>query len=355
MGSVQSEPVDSCPGCGDRHDASKWHGNAGLLRGIVWHPPLCVVQTDETTRDRRIHDCDSINASEYLDQDDVLYEKILFAANLVREAQGGVVAYTGAGISTSAGIQDYASKKTGIIYQTGFAGEGKQIQSIIPTKEDREKREATETYEEGQCRIIRQKKEAAMKFPSLGHHALALLHKAGHLQYWVSQNHDRLSQKAGYPPEALNEIHGAWWDRENPVRGIKTQNELREDLVAELDEWVEKERLCIAVGTTLSGMSADRLATHAAETKGQDLIIIGLQQTSHDQNSSLRIWGKSDDVLAAITRELLGQDVQLPDPQLQEAGMRWWQEAMDKSKEHPPCRLCKEGRLGCYFDTPRRG
>jgi len=333
----------------------KWHGELGLTQGLAWHGPHCVVQTDEMTRDRRIHDCDSINASEYLDHDEVFHKKILAAADLVRTAKGRVVAYTGAGISTVAGIQDYASKKDGIIYQTGFAGEGEQIQCIIPTLEDREERKATETYEEGQCRIIRQKKEASLKSPSLGHHALAVLHKAGCLQYWVSQNHDRLSQKAGYPFEALNEIHGAWWDQENPVRGIKTKNRLREDLVAELKEWIEKERLCIAVGTTLSGMTADRIATHAAEAEDKDLIIIGLQQTPYDRNSSLRIWGKSDDVLAAITRELLGQDVQLPDPQLQEAGMLWWTKAMDKSKEHQPCRLCKEEQLGCYFDTPRRG
>jgi NAD-dependent SIR2 family protein deacetylase len=295
-----------------------------------------------------------VNASEYLDHEKVFHEKILAAADLIRGAQGGVVAYTGAGISTAAGIQDYASKKDGIIYQPSFAGENEQIQSIIPTKEEREAREATETYEEAQCRIIRQKKEAARKSPSLGHHALALLHKAGCLQYWISQNHDRLSQKAGYPLEALNEIHGAWWDQENPVRGIKKNNRLREDLVAEMEEWIEKERLCITVGTTLSGMTADRVATHAAEAVDKDLIIIGLQQTPYDRDSSLRIWGKSDDVLAAITRELLGQDVQLPDPQLQEAGMLWWKEAMDRSKEHAPCRLCKEARLGCYFDTPPR-
>lgn len=352
---MQSKSGDARPsgvhGCNIR----KWHGKLGLIQSSAWYPPHCVLQTDEMTRDRRIHNCDSINASEYLDHEEVFHEKILAAAELIRKAQGSVVAYTGAGISTSAGIQDYASKKNGIIYQTGFAGEGKRIQSIIPTKEEREQRAATETYEEAQCRIIRQKKEAALKAPSLGHHALALLHKAGCLQYWVSQNHDRLSQKAGYPLEALNEIHGAWWDRENPVRGIKTKNQLREDLVAELDEWMEKERLCIAVGTTLCGMSADRIATEAAEAEDKDLIIIGLQQTPHDQNSSLRIWGRSDDVLAAVTRELLGQNVELPDPQLQEAGIRWWKEAMQKSKEHPPCRLCKEERLGCYFDTPRRG
>lgn len=336
------------------HEASQWHGKRTDSHEYNWDPPDCVTRTDEVTRDRRIHDCVSLNASEYLDQNEVFHQKIKVAADLIRNSHGGVVAYTGAGISTSAGIQDYASKKNGTIYQQDFSGEGKQIQGIIPTLEEREEREATETPDEKQCRLIHQYKETAKKFPTMGHHALALLHKTGFLQYWVTQNHDRLSQKAGYPMEALNEIHGAWWDKENPVRGMKSKNTLRQDLVDEFYEWREKQKLCIAVGTTLSGLTADSMATHAAATDGKDLIIVGLQRTPHDQDASLRIWGKSDDVFVAITRELLGEDVQVPDPQLQAAGRRWWKEAMARSHEKAPCRLCNEKRLGCYFDTPWR-
>jgi len=343
------------------HDARKWHGKSVLqlrcscTEKPLWDPPLCIVESKEMTRDREIHNCHSVNASEYLDLEHVFLEKVLFAANLIRQARGSVVAYTGAGISTAAGIQDYASKKNGIIYKEGFAGEGQQILDIIPSREERERMEAIETHDERQCRIIKQKAEAASKSPTLGHHAMATLYKTGYLQYWVQQNHDRLSQKAGYPTEALNEIHGAWWDKLNPVRGIKSNNALREDLLTELHSWKEKEKLCLTVGTTLSGFTADQIATHAAFTEGKDLIIIGLQQTPYDADCSLRIWGTSDKTLAAITKELLGQDVQLPDPELQEIGKHWWETAMAKSKEHQPCRLCKQERLGVWFDTPLRG
>jgi NAD-dependent SIR2 family protein deacetylase len=307
------------------------------------------------TRDREIHDCYSLNASEYLDLEDVFLEKVVFAAHLIRQAKGFVVAYTGAGISTAAGIQDYASKKNSVIYKDGFAGEGQQILSIIPSREERERMEATETHDEKQCRIIQQKADAASKCPTLGHHAMALLHKSGYLQYWVQQNHDRLSQKAGYPSESLNEIHGAWWDALNPVRGIKKNNALRADLLSELHAWKEKEKLCLTVGTTLSGFNADQIATHAAFTEGKDLIIIGIQQTPYDADCSLRIWGTSDKTLAAITKELLGQDVHLPDPELEKIGLQWWEDAMGKSKEHQPCRRCKQERIGVWYDTPLRG
>lgn len=41
---------------------------------------------------------------------------------------------------------------------------------------------------------------------------LVALSRAGYLKHWVQQNHDGLPQKAGYPQEHINEIHGAWFD-----------------------------------------------------------------------------------------------------------------------------------------------
>eukprot|EP00961_Rhodomonas_salina_P112301 1511445-Rhodomonas_salina.1 len=44
--------------------------------------------------------------------------------------------------------------------------------------------------------------------PTLGHHVCAALESKGLVHHWVQQNHDRLAQKAGFPQERLNEIHG---------------------------------------------------------------------------------------------------------------------------------------------------
>ncbi len=45
----------------------------------------------------------------------------------------------------------------------------------------------------------------------------AIWGRQGLLHGWVQQNHDGLPQKAGFPQERINEIHGSWYDPGNPV------------------------------------------------------------------------------------------------------------------------------------------
>lgn len=42
--------------------------------------------------------------------------------------------------------------------------------------------------------------------------ALVALSKKGWVHHWLQQNHDGLPQKAGFPQEKINEVHGAWFD-----------------------------------------------------------------------------------------------------------------------------------------------
>ncbi len=83
------------------------------------------------------------------------------------------------------------------------------------------------------------------------------------------QNHDGLPQKAGFPQAALNEIHGAWYDPSNPV--VMMDGQLRTDYFQWLCEWEERSDLCLVLGTSLSGMNADRMVhraySRAAKTK----------------------------------------------------------------------------------------
>merc|ERR1711871_1615293 len=94
--------------------------------------------------------------------------------------------------------------------------------------------------------------------PTQAHHVLVALHDGGYLKRWFQQNHDGLPQKAGLDPTAINEIHGAWYDPTNPV--VPMNASLRRDLMDDLHHWKEKTDLCLAIGTSLSGMNADRLA-----------------------------------------------------------------------------------------------
>ena len=110
---------------------------------------------------------------------------------------------------------------------------------------------------------------------------MTALHKAGFLKHWIQQNHDGLPQKAGFPQRDLNEIHGAWYDPSNPV--VMMSGQLRSDLFEWLLQWERQADLVLTLGTSLSGMNADRMVVAAAmrqqASKGQGAVIVSLQRT----------------------------------------------------------------------------
>jgi NAD-dependent SIR2 family protein deacetylase len=131
--------------------------------------------------------------------------------------------------------------------------------------------------------------------------------RCGHLKHWVQQNHDGLPQKAGYPQHALNEIHGAWFDPSNPV--VPMDGHLREDLNKWLDQEEDTADLVLAMGTSLCGMSADRIVEGAARRRLEDstglgAVIVGFQRTRMDGMASLRIFAAIDEVMVSDGRLL---------------------------------------------------
>jgi hypothetical protein len=56
----------------------------------------------------------------------------------------------------------------------------------------------------------------------------------------------------------MNEIHGSWYDPSNPV--VMMSGSLRDDLFADLLRIEHSADLCLCLGTSLSGMNADRVA-----------------------------------------------------------------------------------------------
>jgi NAD-dependent SIR2 family protein deacetylase len=183
------------------------------------------------------------------------------------------VAYTGAGISTSSGISDYATKARDSIATSSTGGAKTSPWAARPTP---------------------------------AHRVLVGMHQRGILKHWVQQNHDGLPQKAGYPQTELNEIHGAWFDPSNPV--VPMDGTLREDLIKWLLEWEEKVDLCLALGTSMVGMNADRIPVAAAQRakkgNGIGMVIVALQETQYDIDSSLRIFAPIDEVLTRLVVEL---------------------------------------------------
>lgn len=246
------------------------HGRRGSL---AWDAPVRTLTFDCNARSTFTE----IIAHEYRDTPSTLAAKVAALAGLVRQAQQ-CVAYTGAGISTSSGIHDYASKGDG----AGTAAK----------KEVKDWRDAQ---------------------PTRAHRVMVALHRAGMLPHWINQNHDSLPQKAGFPQHALNEIHGSLHDPANPI--VPYQGSLRDDLFAWMHQWQRSADLCLALGTSLSGFNADQVVETAMAKfdrgEGLGAVFVNLQRTELDAGCTLRIFAELDVVMDMLAQEL-GLDVPSP-------------------------------------------
>ena len=205
-----------------------------------------------------------VTASEFQDTAETLSEKVDLLVDLLRVSRRTIL-YTGAGISTAAGIRQAARS-------------GRKISGG-------KKKEAT---------------------PTVAHRALVALKERGLVHTWIQQNHDGLPQKAGWPQEDIVEIHGSWFDPSNPV--VKYDGDLRDDLYQRMLRAEEEADLVVVLGTSLSGLNSDRVAESCARRSvvGTSLgtVIINLQQTSSDLTASLRIFSPADGVMEAVLSRL---------------------------------------------------
>ena len=244
---------------------SDWQAMHGFLGCSEWEAPELTKRCDEEARPGY----DTKLAHEYNDTPQVLSMKISLLVRLIRKSRN-CIAYTGAGLSRSAGISDYATK--------GAADSGWKKVSAWAAK------------------------------PTVSHRVLVELYRQGMLKRWIQQNHDGLPQKAGLPQEAINEIHGAWYDPSNPV--VKMDGKLRNDLFADILDWEQRADLTLALGTSLCGMNADRVfSTVANKAKAGDPsslggVVISLQETCVDSLCALRIFARLDDVMELLANEL---------------------------------------------------
>jgi len=222
--------------------STSWHGTLG---NPSWPAPEQVVFCEEENRPGYT----STHAHEWRDSTDVLRAKIELLSVLIEKSKR-CVAYTGAGISVASGIHDYASKA-----KDSISSAGKRTVLLSPFHAQ----------------------------PTLAHHVLTALQRQGHLAHWVQQNHDGLPQKAGFPQSHLNEVHGAWYDPSNPT--VPMEGELREDCACLMHQWAEDADLALGLGTSMSGMNADRVVSQTANRALKEevgvigSVIINLQKT----------------------------------------------------------------------------
>jgi len=208
---------------------------------------------------------DKLTASEFQDRENEMDVKVATLAKLMR-ASNKTVVYTGAGISAAV-VGQAARSGTNTV---GFKGNELHVA------------------------------------PTFTHHALGHLGKVGMIHGWVQQNHDGLPQKAGFPQEKINEVHGSWYDPSNPV--VKYGGSLHDRCYPWMVDDARTADLCIVLGTSLGGLNADQVATDPAERSchGEALgtVCLNLQQTPQDGKMTLRLFGKTDEILLQLLHEL---------------------------------------------------
>ena len=134
---------------------------------------------------------------EYFDEPEVLEEKINRLAELVRNSNN-MAAFTGAGLSTAAGIPDYRSGANTVV-ETG-AGCWEKAANI-----QKARREGKLYQEQTKVNF---KTAIQQAYPTKAHMALKELMDRGILKTVISQNVDGLHRKSGIPSGQIYELHG---------------------------------------------------------------------------------------------------------------------------------------------------
>lgn len=278
------------------------------------------------------------DTKEFFDEPDVLTTKVKEFALAFQKAKFPI-AFTGAGISTSAGIPDFRSGMSTSLPTGPGVWEIKAHNKIPSAERPVVKRtSATKNVPVLRCK------------PTFTHMALVTLMEKGFLKGIISQNVDGLHLRSGIPRNQLAELHGntnmekcAKCKREvlhdTRVRNSqlahvhKTGNrcqvagcngELRDTIInfgeslpeKEFDraeEWVEQSDLCLVLGSSCTVTPAADLPESVGEKKNADLYIVNLQKTPLDNVATSRLNGITDTVMREVMKEM---KIEVPEWQL---------------------------------------
>lgn len=256
---------------------------------------------------------------EYFDSPEELDLKVTQLATWVRESRH-FIAFTGAGISTSAGVPDYRSG-----YNT-----------VLPTGPGAWEKKAQNR--EAKKKQLRVAMHSAVPTPT--HMAFVKLMDEGRLKYVVSQNVDGLHRKSGIDPIKLGEVHGNTnlekckrcgkeYMRDFRVRtaqkvhdhdtGRKCDNpeckgDLKDTIInfgENLDDHIletsfhngEIADVCLAMGSSLRVTPAANIPESTARNGGK-LVIVNLQKTPLDGVAALCIHAFCDTVMNMLMEKL---------------------------------------------------
>lgn len=244
-----------------------------------------------------------------------LKSKLSRLADLVRNASS-VVALTGAGISTSAGIPDFRGPRG--IWTL------EDVQRKKKSKKSRARRR-----QEDDSSVVGATFESAR--PTATHMALVALERAGKLTLCATQNVDNLHLASGFPRSKLAILHGCVFTekcegcgkeyvQDHDVGGISFKPTGRrceacggvlrdtvldwDDAIPD-DEWEKTQAafssadLALCLGTSLRITPAADLPLEAAE-----FVVVNLQETPHDKEAALVVRGRVDVIMTDLLAQL---------------------------------------------------
>ncbi|KAI2609377.1 DHS-like NAD/FAD-binding domain-containing protein [Hypoxylon fragiforme] len=255
-----------------------------------------------------------VPAEERQEAPEVVDRKAEALAKLIRKSKHMVV-FTGAGVSTSAGIPDFRGPD-GI---WTLRAQGKQRAGAVNTLQ---------------------------AVPTLTHMALVELQNRGMLKYLISQNCDGLHRRSGILPNNLSELHGnntresckdcgkefirdfrAVASYEKTVHDHRTGRKCTLCDGALLDSIINfgeslpeaplqlardhgaRADLFLVLGSSITVTPANEIPEVAGRNRGAKLVICNLQDTPLDGLADLRVYSKSDDLMLCVMEKL---DIPIP-------------------------------------------
>ncbi|EGY22013.1 hypothetical protein VD0002_g8530 [Verticillium dahliae] len=241
---------------------------------------------------------------------DVIDRKAETLAGHIRKAKH-MIAFTGAGVSTSAGIPDFRGPDGAWTLRA----QGRERTG-----------ETTSTLQ---------------AIPTLTHMALVELQNQGILKYLVSQNCDGLHRRSGMLPDRISELHGnsnleycrdcgkeylrdfrAVSTYEKSIRDHRTGRRCASchgvllDTIINFGETLSAATLqrardhaasadlCLALGSSLTIPPACEIPEAVGRRRFSDLVICNLQATPLDGLARQRVFARTDDLMAAVMAKL---------------------------------------------------
>ena len=172
-----------------------------VLKNARTRPKKKASVTDITAEEKVLIK-EASKTAEFHDSCPTIRDKAVRVAGLIKKSRYCVV-FTGAGISTSAGIGDFRGKNGKWTQLDQAATTSKLAESVIDPVPDSEGGGKGEEQDDGQGGVSYESLR-----PTYAHEVIAKLVEVGSVKHVISQNCDGLHRLSAVPEDKLSELHG---------------------------------------------------------------------------------------------------------------------------------------------------